>query len=262
MPHLTLALVQIPLIWQDPKANRELLDFKLDDFFKASEQTIDVVVLPETFTTGFTMTPESVDKAEGERTLAWMLDKAQTYQSAICGSVVYWENNQFYNRFLFANPDGTHAHYDKNHTYTLAGESKAYQKGKEIVTSPYKDFIIRPLICYDLRFPAWSRNHQNYDLLLYVANWPKPRINAWDTLLQARAIENQSYSIGVNRIGNDPNNLEYPGHTSAYDPLGKTLCKSQEEEIVTVTLSKKLIRETREKLPFLDDKDEFVIREM
>lgn len=257
MASLSFALFQIPLVWQDPKANRALLEEKWADFWSSQSELIDVVVFPETFTTGFTMTPQLIDPLESQRTLDWMLEKASKYQVAVCGSSVFYENEHYYNRFIFAKPDGSYEYYNKHHTFTLAGESKEYQAGQEQVLISYKGFKMRPLICYDLRFPVWSRNSQDYDVLLYVANWPKPRINAWDTLLQARAIENVAFSIGVNRLGTDPNDLEYPGHSAAYDPLGKTLCFSEKEEIIIVTLHRELLEETRKKLPFLEDRDSF-----
>ncbi|MEO0444189.1 MAG: nitrilase-related carbon-nitrogen hydrolase, partial [Pseudomonadota bacterium] len=167
------------------------------------------------------------------------------------------EKEKYYNRLYFAEPDGKLSFYDKRHTFTLAGEHKKYKSGKHKVLVDYKGFRFCPLICYDLRFPIWARNTDDYDVLIYVANWPKPRISAWDALLKARAIENMAYCIGVNRVGLDNLRHEYVGHSACYDVLGNQVAFSDEEEIVYVTLEKEHIEKTRNKLKFLDDRDDF-----
>ena len=169
------------------------------------------------------------------------------------------ENGNFYNRLVCVEPSGVISHYDKRHTFTLAGEHKVYTAGTEKIIFNYKGWKICPLICYDLRFPVWARNVEDYDLLLYVANWPKIRINAWDTLLKARAIENMSFCIGVNRVGLDGNSYEYTGHSAAYDVLGNRIDTIPENKEVTeiVVLEKEHIKKYREKLNFLNDKDDF-----
>ncbi|CAM4170913.1 amidohydrolase [Zobellia nedashkovskayae] len=252
---LNVALVQTSLAWEDPKANRAELDTKLE----ALTSDIDLIVLPEMFTTGFTMSPQNIGKEEGQKTLAWMQQKAKEKDVALVGSIVFYENDTYTNRLFFVEPDGKTSIYDKRHTFTLAGEDKVYQAGKERLIVHYKGFKICPMICYDLRFPVWARNTEDYDVLIYVANWPEPRITAWDTLLKARAIENMTYCIGVNRIGSDEVGHKYPGHSVVFDGLGKELVFSIKEEIVTTSLSKKHIHEVRNKLKFLNDRDRFTL---
>ena len=252
---LKLALVQTPLVWENPAANLKILDAKLATI----STDVNVVVLPEMFTTGFTMTPEHIDSNESATVLNWMKEKAMEYDFAIVGSVVFEESAIFYNRLFFVKPNGEYSFYDKRHTFTLAGESNTYQSGKELLIVEYLGFKFCPLICYDLRFPVWSRNTSNYDVLIYVANWPAPRITAWDTLLKARAIENMSYCVGVNRIGTDHDNHEYPGHSAIYDPLGHQLSFTKEEEIVEVLIIKEEITKVRSKLRFLEDRDHFTL---
>ncbi len=258
MSKLNIALVQTPLVWHNPPENRNLIKSKLDAFFQTNKH-FDLVVLPETFTTGFTMTPQAIDYTEAGLTISWMQYLARMYHTAICGSIVVKEGTTYFNRFYFVHPDTKVEHCDKHHTFTPAGESNAYGQGHERKLIQYKGFVIRPLICYDLRFPVWSRNDQDYDLLLYVANWPSPRIGAWDTLLRARAIENMSYCIGVNRLGDDPNGNFYPGHSSLYDPLGNQLLFSKDDGISVGTIDRELITSTRSKLNFLADRDRFQI---
>jgi predicted amidohydrolase len=253
MKELQIALLQSPLFWEQPHKNRTRFAEKIATLSPG----IDLVVLPEMFSTGFTMQPGNISKEEGQKTLEWMLGIAQTYKLAITGSVVFYEKGNYYNRLLFVAPNGTVASYDKRHTFTLAGETKVYKAGGAKLMVDYKGFKICPLICYDLRFPVWSRNVENYDVLVYVANWPAPRIAAWDTLLKARAIENMAYCIGVNRVGNDEVGHTYPGHSGVYGPLGEQIVFSQEEEILYATLIKEEIDEVREKLRFLEDRDVF-----
>lgn len=253
MEELNIALFQSRLLWENPEDNRAMFSDKID----AIPEDVDLIILPEMFTTGFTMQPENIDPLEGEKTLQWMKDRSRQKNAALCGSIVFYENEEYFNRLFFVLPDGSMFQYDKKHTFTLAGEDKVYTAGtsKKILT--YKGFNICPLICYDLRFPVWARNVENYDVLLYVANWPKPRINAWDALLKARAIENMAYCIGVNRIGQDTLGYEYPGHSAVYDALGNPLVFSEEEEVLYATLSKTHITNNREKLRFLEDQDPF-----
>ena len=253
---LNIALVQTSLVWEDPERNRTMLSKK----FTALSGNVDVVVLPEMFTTGFTMTPENIDKGEGQRTLDWMLSQAKKYEAAIVGSMPFFENGHYYNRLFFVAPDGTFSTYDKRQTFTLAGEDKIYTAGTECTIIDYKGFRINPMICYDLRFPVWARNTCDYDVLIYVANWPKPRINAWDTLLKARAIENMAYTIGVNRCGKDEAGYVYSGHSAAYNCLGEPLVFATEETICQTTLKKSHIDTTRNKLKFLEDRDEFTLK--
>lgn len=250
---LSIALVQTGIYWEKPSLNRAALTEKINNISKE----INLIILPEMFTTGFTMRPENIIVSEGQKTLDWMLEIANEKQAAITGSILFFENDHYYNRLFFIEPKGEISFYDKRHTFTLAGESDVYKAGVSKIIITYKGFKICPLICYDLRFPVWARNTENYDILLYVANWPKPRINAWDTLLKARAIENMAYCIGVNRVGLDESSHEYPGHSAVYDTLGNKILFSTKEEIITTTLHKEHITSNRNKLKFLNDKDTF-----
>ena len=212
------------------------------------------------FTTGFTMDPQNIAKEEGDKTVRWMQKEAERKNMALTGSIVFYTDGHYYNRLWFVEPNGRSSYYDKRHTFTLAGEDRIYNKGEKRVVIDYKGFRICPLICYDLRFPVWARNTENYDLLIYVANWPKPRINAWDALLKARAIENMAYVIGVNRTGTDNTGHNYPGHSTVIDVLGNPLVFSEEETILYATLGKNHISEVREKLKFLEDRDHFSLK--
>ncbi len=255
-PILEIAMVQTTLLWHSPEENRR----RFDDLISTIAKKIDLIVLPEMFTTGFTMNPTEISVEEGQHTLEWMKEKAVEKNSAVVGSIVFFENDAYFNRLFFVEPGGSVYPYDKRHTFTLAGEHRSYARGKDRVLIDFRGFRICPMICYDLRFPVWSRNTEEYDLLLYVANWPEPRINAWDALLKARAIENLSYCLGVNRIGSDDNGLSYNGHSACYDALGKEMVFSTEEEVLYTTLDKGALRGIREQLRFLDDRDAFTLR--
>lgn len=254
---LTVALIQTSLVWENPKANRANIENKVSTINGA-----DLIVLPEMFTSGFTMNATEVAETMDGETITWLKTLSKTKNAAIVGSLVITENNNYYNRLVFVEPNGTLTTYDKRHTFTLAGEHKVYTAGTEKVILDYKGWKICPLVCYDLRFPVWARNTEDYDLLLYVANWPKMRIAAWDTLLKARAIENMAYCIGVNRVGLDGNNYEYSGHSGAYDVLGNRMdsIPQSKEAIELVTLEKEHITTYREKLGFLKDRDSFNLK--
>lgn len=256
MSTLNVALVQTELSWEQPEVNRRRFEQKL----AALSGPLDLVVLPEMFTSGFTMEPGNIPESEGPKTLDWMHRQAVALDAAVTGSLVYKEQDGYYNRLVFMQPSGSYDCYDKRHTFTLAGEDKVYQRGKEIKIISFRGWKICPLICYDLRFPVWSRNTNGYDLLLFVANWPAPRIGAWDTLLKARAIENMAYVAAVNRIGTDANGLDYTGHTAAYDCLGQQLAYSEKEDILRICLDKGTLEETRNKLRFLEDRDSFSLK--
>ena len=256
---LKVAIVQTNLVWENPEENRRLLNAKIDSI----SDDVDLIVLPEMFTSGFTMKPASVAETMKGKTITWLKNVAKEKQVAIMGSLVISENHNFYNRMVCVEPSGKITQYDKRHTFTLAGEHKVYTSGTKKVIFNYKGWKICPLICYDLRFPVWARNVEDYDLLIYVANWPKVRVAAWDALLKARAIENMTYCIGVNRVGLDGNNFEYSGHSSAYDVLGHRMDSIPEnmEAIEIVVLDKTQIKTYREKLNFLNDKDRFILKE-
>ncbi|WP_111308517.1 amidohydrolase [Confluentibacter sediminis] len=252
---LTIAIIQSDLIWEDPKQNRKNFSEKIE----AISDRIDIIILPEMFSTGFSMNAVQWAEPMDGKTVMWMQKTALETHAAIVGSLIIKEDNKFYNRLLFVEPSGAITHYDKRHTFTLGGEDKVFASGIEKVIIDYKGWKICPLICYDLRFPVWARNTENYDVLMYVANWPKPRVMAWDTLLKARAIENMSYCIGVNRVGEDKDHNEHCGHSAVYDVLGNNITpiKPNKEHTEIVTLERNHINFYRNKLRFLDDRDEF-----
>ncbi len=253
---MEIALIQSSIFWQDPGKNRE----HYTSLIEGVTEKVDLIVLPETFTTGFTMTPSEIDVAEGALSLSWMKEMARVKSAAVTGSIPFFEKGRYTNRLYFVEPEGAIHHYDKRHTFTLAGEHRSYARGEHILLLEYRGFRICPMICYDLRFPVWARNTDAYDLLLFVANWPKPRIDAWDTLLKARAIENMAYCIGVNRVGMDANGNEYPGHSACYDALGQRLAFSAEEEVLRVKLERSHIKGIRDQLRFLEDRDPFTLQ--
>lgn len=254
---LNVALIQSDLIWENPEENRNHFESKIE----AISEAVDLIILPEMFTSGFTMNAEAVAETMDGKTLNWLKHLASKNNTAITGSLVISENNNFYNRLVFVHPNGKIDTYDKRHTFTLAGEHKIYTAGESKSIINYNGWKICPLICYDLRFPVWARNTEDYDVLLYVANWPKPRINAWDALLKARAIENMSYCIGVNRVGLDATGHEYPGHSACYDVLGEKVISFEPNEtnVKLITLEKSPIDKYRNKLNFLNDRDDFAI---
>jgi omega-amidase len=249
---MKVALIQSTLFWENPTANRNHFEEKIN----AIAEQVDLIVLPEMFTTGFSMNPKNLAETMQGETITWLKVLAKAKNSAITGSLIIEENDNFYNRLVFVFPNGEIKQYDKKHLFTLAGEDKVYTSGNEKLIVEYKGWKICPLICYDLRFPVFSRNTEDYDVLIYVANWPKPRINAWDILLKARSVENMCYTIGLNRTGFDCNNLEYVGHSQVVDFLGNYILEAQEIEGVFITiLDKNNMLETRKKLGFLNDRD-------
>lgn len=253
---MKVALIQAPLVWENPKQNRNYFENKINSI----RETIDLIVLPEMFTSGFTMNPKAVAESMLGESVLWLQALAKAKNAAITGSLVIEEEGNFYNRLVFVFPSGAIKTYDKKHLFTLAGEDKAYTSGTQKIVFEYQGFKICPFICYDLRFPVFARNTEEYDVLIYVANWPKPRINAWDALLKARAIENMCYTIGVNRMGEDPNKHDYPGHSQVIDSLGNFLIEPQENEGVFITtLNKNTLEATRQKFGFLNYRDAFTI---
>jgi omega-amidase len=254
---MKIALIQSSLVWENPTANRNHFEEKIN----ALTEPVDLIVLPEMFSTGFTMNPEAVfETMEGE-TVLWLQSLAKAMNSAIIGSLALKENGSFYNRLLFVFPSGEIQFYDKRHLFTLAGEDKVYTAGNQKLIADYLGWKICPLVCYDLRFPVFSRNTENYDLLIYVANWPKSRIQAWDILLKARSVENMCYTVGVNRTGFDNNNFEHNGHSQAIDFMGNYILEPQETDgVFIVELNKEKLVETRKKLGFLNDRDAFELK--
>lgn len=256
---MKVVLIQTDIIWEDAEQNRKNFEAKINSI--ASD--VDLIVLPEMFTTGFSMHPEAIAEMMEGNSISWLKTIAKSKNTAITGSLVIKENNHFYNRLVFVFPSDEMQYYDKRHLFSLAGEDESYAAGAKKLIIEYKGWKICPLICYDLRFPVFSRNTEEYDLLLYVANWPIARITAWDALLRARAIENMCYTIGVNRVGEDGNNHPYPGHSQVIDFLGNTITESSENETILIAeLDKQQLLETRKKLGFLSDRDVFKITDL
>ncbi|MDX5586649.1 MAG: amidohydrolase [Aureibaculum sp.] len=255
MQDLKIVLIQIDLVWENPKQNKNNIDKKIDTI----SEKIDLIILPEMFTTGFTMNPYAFAETMDGEIVLWLKSVAKTKNTAITGSLIIKENGKYYNRLVFVFPSGEIHIYDKRHTFTFAGEDKVFTAGDNKLIVDYRGWKICPLICYDLRFPVWARNVENYDVLLYVANWPKPRINAWNTLLKARAIENMCYCVGVNRVGVDLRGNTYTGNSSVYDSLGKKLSttKPHIEATEILVLNKDLLIKNRREFQFLNDRDDF-----
>ena len=227
-----------------------------------------MVALPEMFGTGFSMAPERLAEPMDGHSVRWMADMAVKHRCILTGSLIIEEDGKYYNRMLWVQPDGHIGFYDKRHLFGYADEDKHYTRGEKRLICSVNGWRINLLVCYDLRFPVWARNLPNrqtgqgdeYDVLLYVANWPEPRCLAWRTLLQARAIENQCYVVGVNRVGVDGKGFNYVGESSVFGPLGETLWQHANEAVChTVTLEKEVLQKTRARLPFLDDADKFLL---
>jgi len=257
MQNLKVAAIQANLVWENKKENLLRFDEKLTDL---QGQDVDLIVLPEMFPTGFTMNAVDLAETMDGPTISWMKSSAAKLSCAIMGSLIVKENSVFFNRMIFCSKSGEIAQYDKRHLFAMAKEHEVYVSGNENIIIELNGWRIAPFICYDLRFPVWMRNTQNYDLAVVMANWPEKRIYHWDSLLISRAIENQSYIIGVNRVGLDGNNYNYPGHSCIINAAGTVLNKIEGKEIVfTETLDLLFLQKTRQQLPFLGDKDDFYV---
>ena len=251
---MRVRLMQARLFWKDPGENRA----RLEEQLSAIREGFDLAIFPETFTTGFLGDPDLPTEGMDGPTVAWMRELAGRHGAAIAGSAVIVEKGRRYNRFLLVAEDGEVQHYDKRHLFGVGGENERYEAGTKRVVLRLGEWRICPQICYDLRFPAWCRNRDDYDLLLFVANWPGGRIEHWKTLLQARAIENQSWVIGLNRVGEDGLGVSYPGCSQVYDPLGKLVTDLGGTEAThQLELELDQVRATRVKFPFLADADRF-----
>ena len=256
MRPLKITLCQLNMTWENPAVNREILDRK---FYQLSNST-NLVILPEMFTTGFTMEPEKHAETMDGPTIHWMTKKAITINACITGSIIIEENGKYFNRLIWAQPDGRVFTYDKRHLFTMVDEGKHYSQGSERVIIEYKGWRIAPFICFDLRFPAWVRNTKEVDFQFFVANWPDKRVEHWKALLKARAIENQVYIAGVNRYGYDGNKIYHSGASSVYDPMGECLTEiNHAETFITLELNKEKIEKTRRHMPFLNEQDTFEI---
>jgi omega-amidase len=259
-PTLRVTLVQTTLSWHDAASNRQ----RFEQLLAPLAGDTDLIVLPEMFTTGFTMKPDEAAEPANGPTLAWLASWASKTGAAITGSIATAEGGKFFNRLLWMRPNGSHVAYDKRHLFRMAREHQHYAAGSGKCIVELQGWKILPLVCYDLRFPVWSRNRigddGEYDVLVYVANWPARRRYAWQTLLKARAIENLSYCVGVNRVGKDGTGIEYLGDSMAFDYLGQALFDESTEEIVkTVTLERAGLEEFRRKFPAHLDADGFVL---
>jgi omega-amidase len=297
MSTLTITTIQSNLHWEDKEANLRMFEKKIRDL----QQKTEIVVLPEMFSTGFSMQPEKLAETMDGPTVAWMKKISAEKRIVLTGSLIIEEDGQYYNRLIWMLPNGQYGIYNKRHLFGYGNEDQHYAPGNKRLIASVKGWKINLLVCYDLRFPVWSRQQQiigsevndpttslgagagaqsqdifpspqttdppiqkiqtpEYDLLLYVANWPERRNHAWKTLLQARAIENQCFVVGVNRVGNDGNDIYHSGDSMVIDPMGTVLyTKAHEEDIFNSTLKKQDLEEVRNKLPFLKDADYFFI---
>ncbi len=255
--HLNITLIQSDIVWEDKAANLK----HYEEIIAGIKETRHVVVLPEMFSTGFSMAPERLAEPMDGRSVQWMADMAVKYRCILTGSLIIEEEGKYFNRMLWVQPDGRIGFYDKRHLFAYGGEDKHYTPGDTRQIASVNGWRINMLVCYDLRFPVWARNKgEEYDVIIYVANWPSQRSTAWKTLLQARAIENMSYVIGVNRIGEDPKGNIYTGDSSAFGPLGETLWQQTGNAAChTITLDREALQKARTNFPFLNDADAFIL---
>lgn len=254
---LQCLLVQTQLFWADPQANRE----QLEKIVGQEGAGCDLIVFPETFTSGFLGDAEAKPETMQGATVAWMRELAFKLDSVVCGSAAIDVGDGNANRFLWVTPAGEVSFYDKRHLFSFGGEDRRYVAGQAREIFQYRGWRICPQICYDLRFPAWCRNRGDYDVLLFVANWPEPRTPAWTALLRARAIENQCYVIGVNRSGQDPRGLTYAGASAVYDPLGETVLDLGSDDCTgRAEISLERVTAVRSQLPFQQDADDFDLK--
>lgn len=254
MQNLKITIIQPNISWENPQANLE----KYSEMILQSEST-DVIILPEMFTTGFSMQPENLKEPMDGISVDWMKKIASEKDAALVGSLIIEENNQIFNRALWVFPDGKIEKYDKRHLYTMGQEHLHYSPGREKLIVEFRDWKFCPLICYDLRFPVWSRNQENYDVLIYMANWPSPRHHVWKNLLVARAVENQSYCFGINRTGTDETGLKYLGDSALVSPKGFADFMGEKESVKTFEISYSDLHDFRKSFPLLDDRDEFQV---
>jgi omega-amidase len=255
MSDLKVTFLQQNPIWEQVDAN-------ISDILRHIEnghaEDVDLLILPEMFTTGFTMNPAPYAEESREKGVGLMEEIARRWKCCVCGSIIVAENGFYYNRLYWVTEHGVKGHYDKRHLFTMAGEDRVYERGNQVLLVECKGWKIMPLICYDLRFPVWCRNRYDFDLQLFVANWPERRIHHWDLLLAARAVENQAYVVGVNRVGYDDGGVYHNGASQVIMPDGQILHKiTEKEQMLTFTLEKEKLIQTRQKFPFLEERDSF-----
>lgn len=257
MDNLKITVFQGYLFWENADKNLQNISLRLSNI----REKTDLIILPEMFNTGFTMNVEPLAEEMDGKTIQWMAATAKKYDCVITGSLIVKEDNHYYNRLIWMRPDGSHEHYDKRHLFALGKEHEKFTAGSKRLIVDLKGWNICPMICYDLRFPVWQRNvNGEYDLLLIVANWPERRALHWRTLIPARAVENQSYVVAVNRVGHDGNEVYHSGDSTCIDPNGKVIYyKRDEEDLYTFTIAAIELEKTRRALPFLKDADSFTI---
>jgi omega-amidase len=254
---LHITLIQPDIVWENKLVNLQ----QYEEMIAGIRGAKHIVVLPEMFSTGFSMAPERLAEPMDGKSVTWMADMAVKHRCIVTGSLIIEEAGKYYNRMLWVQPDGRIGFYDKRHLFAYAHEDKHYTPGQKRLIVQVNGWRINLQVCYDLRFPVWARNHEDeYDVLLYAANWPEQRILAWKTLLQARAIENQCYVVGVNRVGLDGKNNNYPGYSSVFGPLGEVIWQQANDVAChTVTLEKEPLLKVRSTFPFLNDADNFML---
>ncbi len=255
MDSLKITIFQAYLFWEKIDKNLQNLGVKLS----AIREKTDLIILPEMFNTGFTMNADTLAEEMEGKTMRWMHEQAKRFECVITGSLAIRENGKYFNRLIWMRPDGSYEQYDKRHLFSLGKEDTVYTAGEKKLIVTLKDWKICPVICYDLRFPVWLRNkNSEYDLLLIVANWPERRAHHWRTLIPARAIENQAYAIGVNRVGHDGDEVFHSGDSMCMDPSGKTVYyKPNDEDLYTFTIYTDELTKIRRAFPFLKDADDF-----
>ena len=259
MQDLIITIIQTDLVWENKDKNSSHFENRIDSIMDET----DLIILPEMFSTGFSMSPAKLAEIMNGPTVQWMQKISANRNADLVGSVIIKEKNNYLNRLIWVKPSGALLTYDKRHLFRMGNEQDVYSSGNKLITVELNGWKIRPLICYDLRFPVWSRNAGGdvYDLLIYVANWPDKRTHHWKSLLTARAIENQAYLAGVNRIGSDGNNVSYCGDSMIVDPLGKTLALLRNRDTIhTERLSGRILTNYREKFPAWKDGDRFEIK--
>ena len=257
MPDLKTTIIQTELVWEDIEANLAAFDDKIN----AIQDKTHLIVLPEMFTTGFSMNPANLAQNMNGFSVKWLREKSRQKNADMVGSIIFADNGKFFNRLIWVKPQDDVFTYDKRHLFRMAGEEKVYSAGRKNITVELKGWKIRPFICYDLRFPVWTRNFENrYDAAIFIANWPERRSAHWKLLLQARAVENQCYVIGVNRVGTDGNGHTYSGDSSIIDPVGNIIFQKQDQDVTyTADLSYETLQNTRDSFPVWMDADNDLI---